>query len=69
MGEIWSKQEPGTEPLYRLFKGGNGHYDHFYTANASERQQAESKDGYKAEGITGYIAKTRLPGTEPLYRL
>ncbi len=69
VGEIWRSQVPGTEPLYRLFKGANGHYDHFYTANASERQQAESKDGYKAEGVTGYIGKTQLPGTEPLYRL
>ena len=69
IGEIWSTQAPGTEPLYRLFKGGGGHYDHFYTANPTERQQAESKDGYKAEGVTGYIGKMQLPGTEPLYRL
>jgi hypothetical protein len=69
LGYVWDKKVPATEPLYRLYKGSKSRHDHFYTANPAERQQAESRDGYKAEGITGYIAKTQLPGTVPLYRL
>jgi len=66
---LWTKQATGTDPLYRLYKGSNGTPDHFYTADPAEKQKAETRDGYKVEGVTGYIAKTQLPGTVPLYRL
>jgi len=68
MGLIWSTQVPGSEALYRLYNGSNGHHDHFYTANPKERQEA-LRDGYKDERVAGYILKTQLPGTIPVYRL
>jgi hypothetical protein len=52
-------------PLYRMF--GNG--DHFYTTNPSERTSAESSNGYKDEGITGYLATSQVSGSQPFYRM
>ncbi len=38
-------------PLYRL----QGHGDHFYTASATERDNAVSHYGYESEGIACYV--------------
>ena len=64
VGYIWSSQQPGTEPLFRLV-GAN--QDHLYTTNPTERDRAINQYHYKLEGVTGYIAKTALPGTEALF--
>jgi Repeat of unknown function (DUF5648) len=51
-------------PLFRLVLNN----DHFYTTSTAERDQA-ARDGYKDEGIAGYVASSQIPGTVPLYRL
>ena len=40
--------------------------DYFYTTNP--KGEAAPMLGYTSEGITGYVAKTQLPGTTVLYR-
>jgi len=69
VGYIWATQVSGTDALHRLYRGSKGIRDHFYTVDIAEKQRVEDRDGYKEEGITGYISKTQLPGTVPLYRL
>jgi Repeat of unknown function (DUF5648) len=55
-----------TRELYRLFNPGNG--DHFYTADATERDNA-ANNGYQLEGVAGYLFDSQVSGTVPLYRL
>jgi hypothetical protein len=52
VGYIATSQQPGTEPLYRLFNPGAG--QHFYTTSSAERQQA-IQAGMKDEGVIGYV--------------
>jgi hypothetical protein len=52
VGYIATSQQPGTEPLFRLFNPGAG--QHFYTNSQSERQQA-MQAGMKDEGVIGYV--------------
>ena len=59
---------PGSTEFYRLVLQRGSSTDHFYTANASERQSA-IQQGYRDEGISGYIAQSKMPGTTPLFRL
>jgi hypothetical protein len=51
LGLIATAQLPNTVPLYRL----NKDYDHFYTTDASEADNAATNLGYTREGITGYV--------------
>lgn len=50
-------------PFYRL---ANGPW-HFYTADPAEEQQV-LKNGWKLEGVVGYVANAQLSGLVPLYR-
>ena len=52
VGYIATSQQPGTEPLFRLFNPGAG--QHFYTTSQSERLQA-MQSGMKDEGVIGYV--------------
>jgi hypothetical protein len=54
----------GRVPLYRLASAS----DRLYTTSTEERDRVEQQ-GYRDEGIAGYVAATQVPGTLPLYRL
>ncbi len=50
----WSATETcGAVPLYRLYNASAG--DHFYTLNATERDNAVAMYGYASEGIAAYV--------------
>lgn len=66
-GYVFTTQETGSIPLYRLYSGKAS--DHFYTADAQERDKAISKFGYTYEGISGYVFASGVCGTQPLYRM
>ena len=51
-----AKQAPGTEPLYRMLDPHTE--DHFYTASAAEEREAKERDGFKTEGVLGYVWPT-----------
>jgi len=53
MGWISATQLEGTKPLYRLYTPIT--FDHLYTTDAAERDQAIAQLGYNDEGITGYV--------------
>jgi hypothetical protein len=61
-----SGDAPNAVPLYRLYNPTT--VDHFYTTNEQERQQAAAQ-GFRDEGIAGYVLSANAPGTVPLYRL
>jgi hypothetical protein len=71
-GYLATSQIAGTQPFYRISKdsgGGPGTFaEHVYTTAASE-VQTDVGQGYKNEGVIGYIATSQLPNTVPLYRL
>lgn len=52
IGYIASSDNAKTTPIYRLYNAAIG--DHFYTASSDEATGA-IQNGYKAEGITGYL--------------
>jgi hypothetical protein len=52
-GYVFDAPRAGVVPLYRLFHPGNG--DHFYTTNATERDNAVRSSGYVSEGIACYV--------------
>ncbi|KAH7711532.1 hypothetical protein AAVH_21144 [Aphelenchoides avenae] len=54
-------------PLYRAYNGDV--QDHFYTTKFDELASAKTKHGYKGEGITGRILRTKAPKSTELYRL
>ncbi len=58
--------QSGKVPLYRL-ASPDGH-DRLYTTSTEERDRV-MQQGWKDEGIAGYIATSQVPGTLPLYRL
>ena len=45
------------------------YFDHFYTTDAKEMENAISILGYKPEGIASYVFTTQAPNTIPLYRM
>lgn len=52
VGYIATSQQPGTQPLYRLYNASAG--QHFYTTSESERQSLIQR-GFKDEGVLGYV--------------
>lgn len=62
-GYVETTQTEGTTPFYRLWRPKN----HFYTANADERNTA-LKAGYRDEGIAGYLRPVGDARTTALYR-
>jgi hypothetical protein len=52
LGSIATSQVNGTVPLYRLYSSSGD--DHLYTLSSAEVQSAEAQ-GYKSEGIAGYV--------------
>jgi hypothetical protein len=56
----------GKVPLYRL-TSVTGH-DRLYTTSTPERDRV-LQQGFRDEGIVGYVATSQIPGTLPLYRL
>jgi len=57
-GYIFPTQELQTVPLYRLYQVCQ--YDHFYTVDKDEVDDAVNKYGYTAEGIAGYVRSILL---------
>ncbi len=53
-------------PLYRAFSPTGAH---LFTTSYQEYQNVISQNGYKDEGVAGYIARKQAAGTEPFYRL
>ncbi len=51
LGYIATTEICGSRPLFRLFKDGN----HFYTTNATERDNAVNNLGFTFERIAGYV--------------
>jgi len=68
-GYVASSQIPGTVPLYRLVRENAGKVEHFYTADAAERDKAIRGTHYRDEGVSGYVTSFQRPGTVPLERL
>lgn len=56
----------GKVPLYRLTSAAG--MDRLYTTSPQERDRAQG-EGYKFEGVAGFVSSSQVPGTEPLYRL
>lgn len=56
----------GKAPLYRLTSLTA--HDRLYTTSTQERDRA-LQEGFRNEGIAGYVATSQIPGTLPLYRL
>ena len=50
-------------PLYRSVSSSND--GHLYTTNAGE----QNANGFKAEGVSGYVMSSQGSGTVPLYKL
>ena len=57
-------QPSGTVALYRYYDPHTA--DHFYTTNYSEL--GAGIQGWRYEGVAGYVYATQHPGTVPLYR-
>jgi hypothetical protein len=53
-GYIYPRSGCGGVPLYRMFICGDN-WDHFYTTNVEEKDNAIAPGGYRDEGIVGYI--------------
>lgn len=51
--------------FYRLYDGS----DHFYTTSTAERDNAISTQGYRLEGLVGYVYEKPEPLLDPIYRL
>ena len=60
-------QAPNAVPLFRLYSSAES--DHYYTANATERNALLSAGDYVSQGIAGYVYPDQECGTVPLYRL
>ncbi|PWS31098.1 hypothetical protein [Pedobacter paludis] len=59
-GPIQPPPVPNSVPFFRYYNKGNG--DHYYTTLETNIQ------GYKKEGILGYVFPNFEPGTIPIYR-
>ncbi|KAJ7595590.1 hypothetical protein C8J56DRAFT_1160022 [Mycena floridula] len=66
-GHIFTTQELGTTPLFRLFNPTVS--DHFYTTSAAERNNAVTSLGYTDEGTAGFVYTDAKCGGSPLFRL
>lgn len=53
VGYIASSQRPGTFALHRMVSTRNGM--HFYSANAGEVAEATKHQGYRDEGVMGFV--------------
>ncbi|KAK0452300.1 hypothetical protein EV421DRAFT_1730971 [Armillaria borealis] len=58
---------PTAIPLLRAYLG-EPYYDHFYTTDAAEMQNAVTALSYSAEGSPGRVFGFQSPGTVPFYR-
>ncbi|KAF9553947.1 hypothetical protein CPC08DRAFT_785961 [Agrocybe pediades] len=58
-----------TVPLYRLYNGNVGVWDHLYTTSAQERASVITNPQYADEGIAGYVYQDELCNGLPLNRL
>lgn len=67
VGRVYTSQQSGTIPLYRLFSESAS--DHYYTTSADERDTAISIYGYEDEGIAAYVYKGQDCGSVPLFML
>ncbi|MDP1695291.1 MAG: hypothetical protein Q8L29_00055 [archaeon] len=68
LGYIFSSQQEGTVPLYRLFNAGGT--NHAYTIDTAQKDLLQtSAYGYIYEGIAGYVFSSQQSGTMPIYRL
>ncbi|KAE9392836.1 hypothetical protein BT96DRAFT_944378 [Gymnopus androsaceus JB14] len=65
---IWTTQQPGTTPLYRLYSTSGG--DHFYTINNGELADMKAA-GWELDTtpIAGYVYPYSICGASPIYRL
>ena len=63
---MYSTQLPNTVPLYRLFNPQNG--DHFYTASASEGDNAVRQYGYRNEPTACFVLSAQVGGSVPFFR-
>jgi len=66
-GYIFSNQQPGSIPFYRLWKAKAA--DHFYTTSAAERDNAINRFGYMSQGVVGYVYPDTACGGLALYRI
>jgi hypothetical protein len=75
---VYTEQESGSTPLFRLYNLERGF--HYYTANATEKAFLLSLNppqgdpnfgsiGWRDEGVEGYIFTSAQPGTTTIYRL
>jgi Repeat of unknown function (DUF5648)/Beta/Gamma crystallin len=53
--------------LYRLYNSKTG--DRLYTTDCNEKENVLRTGSYAYEGVAGYVAKTQMRRTIPLYRL
>jgi hypothetical protein len=63
---MFPSQEPGTTPLYRLYR--NTTKDHLYTIDENEWKTGGNGQGYNQEGPVGYVYGYAAPSTNPVYR-
>lgn len=63
VGYVAESPAPGLVPLYQLFKDG----DHEYCTTEICKGHAEGS-GYAFEGVIGYLAKDKSPGTRAMHR-
>lgn len=56
-----------TVPLYRLYKEKYGF--HFYTTSVADKDEAIQQNGYRDDGIAGYVLPKKAHGSVPLYHL
>ena len=62
LGGVFHNTDHAFGPLYRAFNPTSG--DHLYTTSRSDFNNAITRDGYKDEGVAGYV-RPDLPGITP----
>jgi len=64
---------PHPEPVFHAVPFQRAYhptyFDHFYTTDAKEMENAINIPGYKQGGIAAYVFTTQAPNTIPLYRM
>jgi Repeat of unknown function (DUF5648) len=66
VGYMRARNFPGSQPVYRLTKVGGGGW--VLTPSSVERNRLVSSGKFKNEGVVGYAAARRAPGTVLLSR-